>query len=106
MNKIIYHIYITQVSLNILCFSLFSFLVSLIVLFHISASSSDLKLSAYLQDDSWAAALKPEFEQEYFKQLEVQLKKDYKAGVQVFPPKHLIFNAFNKTPIDKVNTRL
>jgi hypothetical protein len=43
---------------------------------------------------------------EYFKQLEVQLKKDYKAGVQVFPPKHLIFNAFNKTPIDKVNTLL
>ena len=63
-------------------------------------------MSTYLQDDGWASALKPEFEQEYFKQLEVQLKKDYKAGVQVFPPKHLIFNAFNKTPIDKVNTRL
>lgn len=67
-----------------------------------NTSSSDLKLSAYLQDGGWAVALKPEFEQEYFKQLEVHLKKDYKAGVQVFPPKHLIFNAFNKTPIDKV----
>lgn len=67
-----------------------------------NTGSSDLKLSTYLQDDGWASALKPEFEQEYFKQLEVQLKKDYKAGVQVFPPKHLIFNAFNKTPIDKV----
>lgn len=64
--------------------------------------SSDLNLFEYLHDINWISALESEFKKDYFIQLQNLLQKDYKAGVQVFPPKDLIFNAFNLTPISKV----
>ncbi|XP_052092311.1 uracil-DNA glycosylase-like isoform X2 [Mytilus californianus] len=67
-----------------------------------AAKNSDLNLVSYIKDAGWASALKEEFQKDYFNDLEVLLQSDYKKGVQVFPPKDLIFNAFNKTPLDKV----
>ena len=46
--------------------------------------------------------LSDEFEKDYFKKLEKQLQQEYKEGKEIFPPKDLIFNAFNLTPLDKV----
>lgn len=52
-------------------------------------------------DESWKKILWDEFQQPYFadlKQFLIQEKQKYK----VFPPGPMIFNAFNKTPFDKV----
>jgi uracil-DNA glycosylase len=52
-------------------------------------------------EDSWKDVLIEEFNKPYFLELKEFLigeKKNYK----VFPPGHLIFNAFNRTPFDKV----
>ena len=46
--------------------------------------------------------LASEFEQEYFKKLEETMATEYAAGKEIFPPKDLIFNAFNLTPFNKV----
>ena len=40
-----------------------------------------------------------EFQQNYFMRLEQRLGDDYQQGLQIFPPKELIFNA----PMDKVS---
>lgn len=57
----------------------------------------DVKLEA-----SWKAVLKNEFSQPYFYELVEALKNAKKAGDVVYPPGSLIFNAFEKTPFDKV----
>ena len=46
--------------------------------------------------------LSDEFDKDYFKKLEKQLQQEYKEGKEIFPPKDLVFNAFNLTPLDKV----
>lgn len=46
--------------------------------------------------------LKAEFEKAYFKDIEEFLAKEAAAGKEVFPPRHLIFNAFNATPIQNI----
>lgn len=55
-----------------------------------------------MKDENWKKALTVEFEKDYFKELEKKLEQEYKAGKEIFPPKELIFNAFNLTPLDKV----
>lgn len=50
---------------------------------------------------SWLEALKEEFAAPYFLELKQFLLEEKKHYV-VFPPGHLIFNAFNLTPFDKV----
>lgn len=52
-------------------------------------------------ENSWHEELKDEFEKEYFKKLIAFVKEEY-ATQQVFPPGSLIFNAFDRTPFDKV----
>ena len=52
-------------------------------------------------EDSWQRALAPEFQEDYFKKLKSFLVEEKKKGV-VYPPGKLIFEAFNRTPIDKV----
>jgi len=52
-------------------------------------------------DESWKELLKDEFEAEYFLQLKdflIEEKKHY----TIFPPGKLIFNAYDKTPVDNV----
>ena len=56
-------------------------------------------------EESWKKVLWDEFQQPYFaelKQFLVEEKKKY----TVYPPGPLIFNAFNKTPFDKVKVVL
>ncbi len=51
--------------------------------------------------DSWKAALKDQFEAEYFSKLKDFLVEEKKKA-NVYPPGPLIFNAFEQTPFDKV----
>ena len=52
-------------------------------------------------EESWKRVLGPEFEKKYFVDLTDFVRKAYRAG-KCFPPAKLIFNAFNRTPFDKV----
>lgn len=53
-------------------------------------------------NDSWKQVLKEEFEKPYFDQIVNFLKTERSAGKTTFPSGPNIFNAFNKTPFDKV----
>jgi uracil-DNA glycosylase len=52
-------------------------------------------------DESWKNALWHEFQSEYFAQLKDFLLVE-KSNYHVYPPGPLIFNAFNRTPLDNV----
>lgn len=53
-------------------------------------------------ESSWKHVLKEEFEKDYLKNLASYLLSEEKKGISIFPPKDLIFNAFNHTPFEKV----
>lgn len=46
-------------------------------------------------DSSWNNALRQEFESDYLKKIAQILDIEHKQGTIIFPPKELIFNAFN-----------
>ena len=52
-------------------------------------------------EESWKRVLGPEFEKKYFADLTDFVRRAYMTG-KCFPPAKLIFNAFNRTPFDKV----
>jgi len=52
-------------------------------------------------EESWKCVLEPEFEKSYFSTLTDFVRQAYAAGT-CYPPAKLIFNAFNRTPFDKV----
>lgn len=52
-------------------------------------------------EDSWKKVLWEEFQQPYFAELKQFLQVE-KRAYTVYPPGPMIFNAFNKTPFDKV----
>ena len=52
-------------------------------------------------EESWKKILAEEFEKPYFAELVGFVKAAYRNGV-VYPPPGKIFNAFNRTPFDKV----
>ena len=52
-------------------------------------------------EESWKKVLAEEFEKPYFAELVGFVKAAYRNGV-VYPPPGKIFNAFNRTPFDKV----
>ena len=52
-------------------------------------------------EESWKRVLGPEFEKKYFVDLTDFVRKAYTTE-KCFPPPKLIFNAFNRTPFDKV----
>ena len=52
-------------------------------------------------EESWKRVLGPEFEKKYFVDLTDFVRTAYTTG-KCFPPAKLIFNAFNRTPFDKV----
>lgn len=56
---------------------------------------------AYMEA-SWLALLQEEFEKPYMKQVEAFLAKEIAAGVDVYPPFELSFNAFCQTPLEDV----
>jgi uracil-DNA glycosylase len=53
-------------------------------------------------ESSWKHVLNEEFEKDYLKKLASYLQSEEKKGISIFPPKDLIFNAFNHTPFEKV----
>ena len=53
-------------------------------------------------ETSWKEELKEEFDKPYFGQIVRFLKEEKQAGKVIYPPGKLIFNAFDKTPFDKV----
>ncbi len=54
-------------------------------------------------DPSWQHLLAPEFQKPYFQKLEAFLEEEKRSGAIVYPPSNLLFNAFAKTPFDKVS---
>src|SRR5690242_11810344 len=57
----------------------------------------DVKIEA-----SWKEVLQEEFNKPYFEQIVLFLKQEKQSGKTIYPPGPLIFNAFEKTPFDKV----
>jgi uracil-DNA glycosylase len=51
-------------------------------------------------EPGWKALLKDEFTKAYFLQIVTHLKMEKAAGRIIYPPGKLIFNAFEKTPLD------
>ena len=52
-------------------------------------------------EESWKKILGPEFDSPYFAKLAEFVRRAYATGV-VYPPGRFIFEAFNRTPFDKV----
>ena len=57
-------------------------------------------------EESWKAVLKDEFTKDYFLQIVTFIKTEKAAGKIIYPPGSLMFNAFDKTPFDKVKVVL
>ena len=53
-------------------------------------------------EDSWKTVLQDEFSKPYFLQVVTHLKTERATKATIYPPGGLIFNAFDKTPFDKV----
>ena len=53
-------------------------------------------------ESSWKEILQDEFNKPYFKQIVEHLKTERALGRIIYPPGSLIFNAFDKTPFDKL----
>lgn len=52
-------------------------------------------------EESWRRELSGEFDKPYFRQLMSFVQDQYAAG-EVYPPRNLIFHAFERTPFNKV----
>ncbi|CAN5803013.1 uracil-DNA glycosylase [soil metagenome] len=61
----------------------------------------DVKIEA-----SWKEVLHKEFTKPYFEQIATFLKIEKTQGKTIYPPGSLIFNAFDKTPLNKVKVVL
>ncbi len=57
-------------------------------------------------EEGWKNVLKAEFAKPYFQQIVTFLKVEKSQGKTIYPPGPLIFNAFDKTPFDKVKVVL
>jgi uracil-DNA glycosylase len=53
-------------------------------------------------ESGWKLILKEEFDKPYFVDLVNFIKKEMTVGKQIYPPGKFIFNAFDKTPFDRV----
>jgi len=66
-----------------------------------TSGTSDI-ISPFEIEPTWKAALSHEWRQPYLLHLAAFLEKERASGVPIFPPKELVFNAFYRTPFDKV----
>jgi uracil-DNA glycosylase len=57
-------------------------------------------------DESWKKALQEEFTKPYFENIVAFLKTEKVQGKTIYPPGSLIFNAFKKTPFNKLKVLL
>lgn len=53
-------------------------------------------------DDTWANFMKKEFEADYFSQISNFINTEKNKGKTIFPPRELIFNAFNITAFNNL----
>jgi uracil-DNA glycosylase len=53
-------------------------------------------------ESTWRKVLQEELNAPYFAEIEQFLSQEKVSGQTVYPPAHLVFNAFNLTPFDKV----
>jgi uracil-DNA glycosylase len=53
-------------------------------------------------EESWKELLSDEFKKPYFKQITEHIKTEKSQGKIIYPPGPLIFNAFDKTPVQDV----
>lgn len=53
-------------------------------------------------ESGWKEVLSPIFKRHFFLQLVTHLKTEIASGQTIYPPGHLIFNAFWQTPFNKV----
>ncbi|KAF3530617.1 hypothetical protein DY000_02042471 [Brassica cretica] len=63
--------------------------------------SCHVSLNELLVEESWLKALPGELQKPYFKTLSDFLERESK-GPLIYPPQHLVFNALNTTPFDRV----
>ncbi|CAN0410922.1 unnamed protein product, partial [Hapterophycus canaliculatus] len=56
-------------------------------------------------EEGWATALSGETSKAYFRRLQAFLDKQY-ASKRVFPPRELLFNAFDSCPLRNVKVWL
>lgn len=71
-----------------------------------TSAEPQTSLSSLVRDPSWASNLQTLFNDDNFKSIEQFLNQEWSSGKTIFPPKNLIFEAFNKTPFDKVKVVL
>ena len=64
-------------------------------------SENSLKINPKIEA-SWLAVLEEEFQKAYFTDIKQHLLEEKQKGIVIYPPGSLIFNAFNKTPFEKV----
>ncbi|MGI8952205.1 MAG: uracil-DNA glycosylase [Chitinophagaceae bacterium] len=57
-------------------------------------------------EESWKEVLQHEFQKTYFQQITAFLKTEKAQGKIIYPPGSLIFNAFEKTPYNKLKVVL
>src|SRR5256885_798187 len=57
-------------------------------------------------EEGWKEVLKHEFEKTYFQHIVTFLKAEKASGKIIYPPGSLIFNAFYKTPFEKLKVVL
>lgn len=53
-------------------------------------------------EESWKSLLMDEFQSDYFKKLKEFLLEEKKNNKTIYPPGNFIFNAFNRTPVERV----
>lgn len=53
-------------------------------------------------EPGWKGALREEFDKPYMRQLSEFLRAEAAAGKTIYPPRELIFNALNSTPLERV----
>ncbi|KAL0913660.1 hypothetical protein M5K25_017138 [Dendrobium thyrsiflorum] len=60
------------------------------------------KLEELLMEETWLEALQGELQNPYWKNLCRFVESELRGVVPIYPPPHLIFNALNSTPFDRV----
>ena len=66
-----------------------------------STELTDPKIDPAIHE-SWKIQLEQEFFKPYFSEIKTKLLREQLDGKVIYPPRPLIFNAFNSTPFEKV----
>ena len=65
-----------------------------------------MSFSLFELEPSWIQALGDELQEPYISELAAFIEKERRGKTPIFPPKELMFNAFFKTPFDRVKVLL